>query len=296
VAHATHSKVSNPRQSHPWHPSQCLHPTVSALIKLSWPATLDYWEIPVLFEDDHLLALDKPGGLPTSPDRCDPQQPNLMKLLHSGITERASWAQQRRLEYLMNGHRLDAETSGVLLLVKTKPALVALANLFGSEKPIHHYVALARGSPREERIEINVGIGPDPVRMGLMRVDSRLGKRSRTSVRVAERFPGYALLHCEPQPCRTHQIRVHLRHAGLPLVGDPLYGGPPLFLSQLKRDYHAKKNRPERPLMGRVALHAEELRLPHPVTGETLVVTAPWPKDLTVAVKYLRRFGGNQVG
>lgn len=284
--------ASNPRAARRGAPSPCLQPTVSALVKLSWPAPRGYWEIPVLFEDDYLLALDKPGGLPASPDRSDPQQPNLMKLLHSGIAERAPWAQERSLEYLMNAHRLDAEASGVLLLAKTKPTLVALANLFGSEKAVHQYIALVRGSPREERIEINTGIAPDPVRIGRMRVDSRLGKRSRTSLRVVERFPGYALLHCEPQVCRTHQVRVHLRHAGLPLVGDPLYGGPPLFLSQLKRDYHAKRNRPERPLMGRVALHAEELRLPHPVTGQRLVITAPWPKDLTVAVKYLRRFGG----
>ena len=265
---------------------------MSAFIKLSWPAPHVFWEIPVLFEDDHLLALDKPGGLPVSPDHREPSKPSLTRMLHSAITERVSWAEERRLEYLMNGHRLDAETSGVILFAKTKPALIALANLFGSERPVHHYLALARGTPGDDEIEINAGIAPDRVRIGRMRVDSQAGKRARTSVRILERFTGYVLAQCEAQVCRTHQFRLHLRHVGLSVVGDPLYGGAPLFLSQIKRTYQAKKNQPERPLMGRAALHAETLRLPHPVTGELLAITAPWPKDLTVSVKYLRRFRG----
>src|SRR5579862_9582010 len=98
---------------------------MSEVIKLSSPATREFWEIPVLFEDDHLLALDKPSGLLTSPDRYDAQRPNLMKLLHEGITLSKPWAAQRKLTYLMNAHRLDFETSGVILLAKTKPVLVA---------------------------------------------------------------------------------------------------------------------------------------------------------------------------
>jgi 23S rRNA pseudouridine955/2504/2580 synthase len=81
-----------------------------------------------------------------------------------------------------------------------------------------------------------------------------------------------------------------LRHAALPIVGDSLYGGKPLWLSRLKRDYQLKRNQEERPLIGRVALHAEELTLPHPITGQSLTIEAPWPKDFTVALKYLRRF------
>src|SRR3981081_210755 len=115
---------------------------MNAAIKLSSPATNGFWEIPVLFEDEHLLALDKPSGLLTSPDRYDPQRPNLMKLLHAGIERGAAWAKDGGLSYLMNAHRLDFETSGVILLAKNKPALVALANLFGTEKPAKTYVAL----------------------------------------------------------------------------------------------------------------------------------------------------------
>ena len=108
---------------------------MSPALKLSAPATHEFWEIPVLFEDAHLLALDKPAGLLTSPDRYDAERPNLMRLLHDGIAAAKPWARERQLTYLSNAHRLDFETSGVILLAKNKPALVALANLFGTEKP-----------------------------------------------------------------------------------------------------------------------------------------------------------------
>lgn len=268
---------------------------MSAVIKLSSPASRGFWEIPVLFEDEHLLALDKPSGLLSSPDRYDPQRPNLMKLLHAGIAEGKPWAWERGLKYLMNAHRLDFETSGVFLLAKSKTALVQLANAFGTAKPFKQYVALAQGAPPEDTFEIEAKLAPHPAQVGLMRVDQRCGKRSRTLVRVLERFSAHALLQCEPLTGWTHQIRVHLRHAGLPVVADALYGGRPLFLSQLKRDYRPKKEEPERPLIGRVALHAARLQLPHPVTGEALTITAPWPKDFTVAVKYLRKFAGQRM-
>ena len=129
---------------------------MSAVIKLSSPATRGFWEIPVLFEDEHLLALEKPSGLLTSPDRYDPDRPNLMKLLHAGIEQQKPWAKERNLTYLANAHRLDFETSGVILLAKNKPALVALANLFGSERPLKKYVALAWGNPPEKNFEVDV--------------------------------------------------------------------------------------------------------------------------------------------
>ena len=259
-------------------------------IKLSAPATREYWEIPVLFEDEHLLALDKPAGLLSSPDRYDPQRPNLMKLLHTAIAAGKPWARERHLSYLMNAHRLDFETSGVMLLAKNKAALVALANLFGSEKPLKSYVALVQGTPAEDKFEVDARLAPHPVKIGLMRVDPKHGKKSRTRFEVLEKFSGYTLLRCEPLTGRTHQIRVHLRHAGLPVVSDGLYGGKNLWLSRLKRDYRLKPGHEERPLLARVALHAEILTLPHPVTGRIVTITAPWPKDLKVAVKYLRQF------
>jgi RluA family pseudouridine synthase len=263
---------------------------VSAAIKLSCPATREFWEIPVLFEDEHLLALDKPAGLLTSPDRYDPLRPNLMKLLHTAIAGGKPWARERQLEYLMVAHRLDGETSGVILLAKNKPALIALANLFGSEKPAQKYVALAQGRAAEDQFEVDAKLAPHPVTTGLIHVDPKNGKKSKTRFAVLEKFDGWTLLKCEPLISRNHQIRVHLRHAGLPVVGDELYGGKPLWLSRLKPNYRLKPGHEERPLFSRAALHAEELGLPHPVTGATVTITAPWPKDLKVAVKYLRQF------
>ena len=265
---------------------------MSAAIKLSSPATREFWEIPVLFEDGHLLALDKPAGLLISPDRYDPQRPSLMKLLHTAIAGARPWARERGLDYLMNAHRLDPEMSGVILLAKNKPALIALANLFGAEKPVKKFIALVQGQPPENQFEVNAKLAPHPVKIGLLHVDPKNGKKSKTQFEVLETFPrgGHALLKCEPLIGRPHQIRVHLRYAGFPVVGDELYGGKPLWLSRLKPNYRLKPGHEERPLLSRATLHAEELTLPHPVTGEVLTITAPWPKDLRVAVKYLRQF------
>ncbi len=267
---------------------------MTSTIKLSAPATREFWEVEVLFEDEHLLAVNKPQGLLSSPDRYDPDRPNLMRLLHHGIRDGKPWAMARKLEYLMNAHRLDFDTSGVMLLAKTKPVLVALANQFGTDRPVKKYVALVRGVPVGSQFEIDAPIGPHPSRLGEMRVTpkGKDGKQSRTRFEVREAFHGCAILSCQPLTGRTHQIRVHLRHARHPIMGDSVYGGRPLLLSQLKHDYRLKHGEMERPLISRTALHAEELTVSHPVSGADVVITAPWPKELSVAVKYLRRYGG----
>jgi RluA family pseudouridine synthase len=278
---------------------------VSAAVKLSWSAAhlrgdeaapvaqaRGFWEIPVLFEDEHLLALDKPSGILTSPDPAKPDRPDLMKLLHAGIADKKPWSRERNLDYLNNAHTLDDETSGVILLAKNKPAFIALANLFSSQKVAEKYVALVCGQPAEESFEVDAKIAPHPVKLDLMRVDSREGRQAKTKFELLENFPrfGYALLKCEPLTCRTHQIRVHASHIGLKIVGDDLYGGKFLWLSRLKKDYRLKPGREERPLISRVALHLEELVLPHPVTNETVTIKSEWPKDLKVALKYLRQY------
>jgi 23S rRNA pseudouridine1911/1915/1917 synthase len=263
---------------------------VDAVIKLSSPATREFWEVPVVFEDDHLLGLSKPPGLLTSPDRSDPTRPNLMRLLHDAIAEGKSWATKRGLAYLMNAHRLDCETSGVLLLAKSKPALIQLANLFGSERPLKTYVTLVRGAPEKDAFEVDAPLARHPAQPGFIRIDRRHGKASHTRFEVAERFDGFTLLRCHPRIERSHQIRAHLRSVRLPVAGDVLYGGAPLLLSQLKPDYRLKFGRTERPLIGSAAVHAERLELLHPVTGQPVAMTAEWPKDLSVAVKYLRRY------
>jgi RluA family pseudouridine synthase len=261
-------------------------------VKVSSPATGEFWEIPVVFEDSHLLALHKAAQLLVSPDRCDPKRPNLMQLLHLAIERGAPWARQRGLDYLMNAHRLDFGTSGVLLLAKDKPALIALAAQFASEQPRRSYAALVRGSSSADTFETDVKLAPHPLQMGVIRVDPREGKRSRTAFTVRERFNGFLLLECRPCPDRPHQIRAHLKHLRLPLVGDDVYGGRQLFLSTLKPDYQPKRDQEERPLMARAALHLEQVVIDHPATGAKMTLQAPWPKDLTASIKYLRRFAG----
>lgn len=263
---------------------------MSAAIKLSSLATREFWEIAVLFEDEQLLALDKPAGLLTSPDRLAPERPNLMKLLHDGIAAGKPWASQRNLSYLTNAHRLDFETSGVLLLTKNKPALVAVADQFSSEMPVRKYLALVQGVPLDDQFVVDEKIAPHPLKAGQMRVDHRHGKKSKTEFAVLERFSRWSLLHCTPRVERPQQIRLHLSHADFPIVGDEVYGGKKLWLSRLKRDFYLKPGREERPLISHAALHMEELNLIHPVTQEPLSIKSEWPKGLRVALKYLRQY------
>lgn len=262
---------------------------MAPVIKLSSPETKEYWEIPVLFEDEALLAIEKPARLLVSPDRYDPKRANIMKLFHRDIARGAKWVQEHGVSYLANAHRLDYETSGVLLLTKTKPALIHVANQFGSELTRKTYLAIVTGAPEQDQFDDNAKLGQHPTRLGFVRVDEKNGKRSYTAFEVIERFKGFALMRCKPRTGRTHQIRVHLQHRHLPIVGDTLYGGAPLLLSSLKRNYRLKPGRTENPLIDRVALHAHELIVTHPFTGAEVKIESSLPHDLEVALKFLRR-------
>lgn len=269
---------------------QGLRAIMSNIIKLSSPETHEYWEIPVLYEDENLLALNKPACLLSCPDRYDPDRPNLMRLLHDAIKKGSPWSKERHIDYLANAHRLDFETSGIMLLAKNKPALIALANQFGADKPLKTYTALIEGVPLEPVFDVDSPLSPHTIRLGLMRIDTKNGKKSFTHFETLERFLDYTLLKCQPRTGRTHQIRVHLRSIDLPIVADSQYGGRHLLLSKIKPKYHYKGNQSENPLMGRLALHAEQLVVRHPVTDAVITITSPLPKDLTVAIKYLRRY------
>jgi RluA family pseudouridine synthase len=259
-------------------------------IQVSSVATQEFWEIPLLYEDEHLLCLNKPAGLAVAPKASEPDKASLMALMHQGIASAKPWALARGLSFLMYAHRLDAEASGVLLFARTKAVLSRLLDLFGSGRAGISFVTLASGDAPQDQFSIEARLGEHPAKAGLMRIDSKYGKRARTNFETMERFRGWTLLRATPQPNRPHQVRVHLVRAGLRVAGDETYGGKPLWLSSLKPDYHLKPKRSERPLVERPCLHAEKISVPHPVTGAALVIEAPWPKDLLVAIKYLRKY------
>jgi len=263
---------------------------VNAVIKLSLPATHEFWEIPVLHEDADLLALDKPAGLLTSPDRLAPERPNLMTLLQTAIAAGKPWARERNLTYLTNAHRLEFETSGALLLAKNKAALVALADQFGTDRPLRKYLTLTQGVPLDNTFTVDQKIGAHPLQNGRMQISPRHGRKSCTDFAVLEKFSRWSLLRCVPRGERLQQIALHLSYAGHAIVGDEAHGGKKLWLSRLKRDFRLKPGREERPLISRALLHSEELTVVQPTTHQAVTIRSEWPKDLRVAVKYLRLY------
>ncbi|MDD5677937.1 MAG: RluA family pseudouridine synthase [Kiritimatiellae bacterium] len=236
---------------------------------------------PVLFEDEWLIAFDKPSGLLTEPDRWNAPRASLTALIRQHLAPN-----------IFNVHRLDAETSGVLLCAKQKPALIALARQFEARQAEKHFLALVGGALPEPDMVIRRELERDPGQPGRMRVAAAYRRGAcRTRVHALEVFRAHSLLEAWPSADRPHQVRVHLAHVGCPVVADAFYGnGRGLYLSEIKSDYKFKPDVPERPLIGRVALHAESLTFTHPVSQAKVTIAAPWPKDFTIAVKYLKRF------
>lgn len=233
---------------------------------------------PVIFEDEVLLAFDKPSGQLVVPGRRDPTDESLMALVRA-----------RFGPGIANVHRLDAETSGVLLCAKTKPALDFLSGQFQAKAADRVYHALTAGVPVPDAFTVELALAEDENRPGLMRVVKRSGRPSATRFQVLERFKAFAWIECRPLTGRTHQIRVHLAASGQPILNDHLYGnGVQLLLSAMKRGYKGRAN--ERPLISRLALHASELTVTHPTSRERVVLRAPLPNEFAVALKYLRSF------
>jgi RluA family pseudouridine synthase len=259
-------------------------------IKLSSRPTREFWELAVLFEEDQLLALDKPAGLQAAPDPANPERPSLVGLLEHGLAAAAPWATSRDLTFLALTHPLDGGASGVVLLAKSPAAQAELARQFAAEVARQRCVALVQGTSSADTFTVEARLAADPVRPERVRVVPHHGRRTVTQFTVIERFRDHTLLRCEPRTQHEQQIRVHLHSQRLPLAGDQLYGGRPLWLSRLKPGYRFKADREELPLLQRVTLHAEELECRQPGSGEPLVVRSPWPKDLNVALKYLRRY------
>jgi 23S rRNA pseudouridine955/2504/2580 synthase/23S rRNA pseudouridine1911/1915/1917 synthase len=235
--------------------------------------------IDVLFEDEDLLVVDKPAGVLSVPGR------------QGGISIREVLAASSGSEEPpLIVHRLDRETSGVLVLARTTLAQQGLAQQFEDRQVSKEYLALVVGSPEDESGLIHASIAPHPRVSGKMVVNESKGKASQTRWRVVERLGGVTLLRCQPLTGRQHQIRVHLKLIGLPLLVDPLYGESSAFyLSSVKPDYQFSSRHEERPLIDRLTLHAEAIEFTHPRSAEEMRVEAPLPKDFQATLTQLRK-------
>jgi 23S rRNA pseudouridine1911/1915/1917 synthase len=255
-------------------------------------STLEPEDIPlsILYEDGHLMAIDKPPGLVVHPAPGHASGTLVNALLHH-VRDLSGVGGELRPGIV---HRLDRDTSGVLLVAKTDRAHQMLSRQMRKRTLRKEYLALAAGVPRVRKGDVTLAIGRDPrdrKRMKAFREtasDRPAAAREARTLYEIERdwFPlGLALLRCRLVTGRTHQIRVHLAASGLPIVGDPSYGSPRYTRI---RDAALKKRLQEFP---RQALHAERVGFHHPETQEWVEIVAPLPEDLKELISAVERAG-----
>jgi 23S rRNA pseudouridine1911/1915/1917 synthase len=237
-------------------------------------------DLAVLFEDQHLIVLDKPAGLVVHPAPGNLDGTLVNALLAHAEGELPVIGGEVRPGIV---HRLDKDTSGVMVVAKSDHAHQALSEAFASRDLERAYLALAWGVPAEAQFRIEAPIGRHPVDRKRMAVVPR-GKPAATRVRLLRAFgAALALVECRLETGRTHQIRVHLAHAGHPLVGDPVY------LRRLPAGARGLDPALAAEVTGfpRQALHAAILGFTHPVTGAALRFETPPPADLASLLKRL---------
>lgn len=232
----------------------------------------------IIFENDSFVAINKPAGLLSIPDR-EQTQTSLKDIL---IAKYGS---------IFTVHRLDKETSGIILFAKNETAHKYYSRLFEERKTEKYYMGLVLGSPAVKKGTIDAPISEHSLQKGLM-VVHRNGKPSVTDYEVMEEHRSFSLLQFQLHTGRTHQIRVHCKNIGHPLACDELYGdGKPILLSSIKRKYKlSKHDEDERPMLNRLALHAYRLKFTD-MDGKDFDLIAELPKDIRAFLQQLKKNG-----
>lgn len=231
----------------------------------------------IIAENESLVALNKPSGLLTIPDRFDEKLPSLKKFLKKMYGD------------IFVVHRLDRDTSGLILFAKTEEAHKFYSQAFEERKVTKKYLGLVHGSPIQSSGTIDKPIAQHPVVKGKMTIH-RSGKPSVTHYRVMQNFGLYSLVEFQIDTGRTHQIRVHMQDLGHPIVCDGLYGtDEPIYLSRIKRKFKLSKNQEaEIPMLARLALHAHTLDFTS-LEGNQVHLEAPLFKDMQATITQLTK-------
>jgi 23S rRNA pseudouridine955/2504/2580 synthase len=226
----------------------------------------------ILYEDEHYIVLNKPPFFSSLDDRHDQQ--NMLSLARTYV------------DSAQLCHRLDKETSGVLVVAKHNEAYRFMAMNFEKRKvrKIYHAVVDGIHEFRNEKIEEPILLLPK----GIVRIDKRDGKKSLTIVNTLKAFKKHSLVECEPVTGRMHQIRIHLSSRNAPITGDLEYNGQSFFLSSVKRKYNIGKYEEERPLLNRFALHAASITFVS-IDGKKISMKAPYPKDFQALLTQLEK-------
>lgn len=182
--------------------------------------------VAILYEDRSVLAIDKPAGWVVEAGDDAPNIQQLQLGVREGITRGWFWAKCRNLKFLRFVHRLDLPTTGILLGVKSAGGVGPYSKIFSDRGVSKRYLAVVEGTPKERHWVCREPLGPHPTQHGKHQIDRKTGKEASTEFRVLSTKAGRALVEAKPLTGRTHQIRLHLLAAGLPVVGDALYGRP----------------------------------------------------------------------
>lgn len=233
-------------------------------------------KLDVILENDQLIAINKPSGLLSVPDRFGIEV-SLKSLLID------------RLGKIFTVHRLDKDTSGIIIFAKNEESHKYLSKLFEGREVEKYYLGLVNGLLMNRQGNIDAPIMEHPGKNSLM-VTNKKGKPSSTDYKVLAEFGLYSWIEFQIHTGRTHQIRLHMKHIGNPIVCDQLYGdGKPVLLSSLKRKFKLSKNADEeRPILNRLALHSHRLNFTDQL-GQTLMLEAPLPKDLRALLQQLEK-------